>query len=215
MTVIAALVSLAACGEETSAKPADGPLTKDQIAAAALTQGDVKGYTISDGPTVAKDSSAHVTNEACRPIVGVLVPGTIAYDGRLVRRGIVKAAHDSSARASQSYQLALFSVESSQAAGAAIEKLKNAVTSCANGFQAEVSGEDRAVRRVLPNKTELGTGSVDFSLEYRTGRKVRFVVTSSGASLISVAASDQFAHQFVPVPKELVAAQREKVEKAS
>ncbi|MDT6969747.1 hypothetical protein AB0N39_00565 [Streptomyces cellulosae] len=209
--IIAALFGMAACGTETSEEGNAQPLSGAQLSQAALSQGDIAGYTIRDVSAGSKAGSAEVSDESCRPIADVLTPESLAYDGRLVQRDIWKTPTGSEV-ADASYRLMLLSAESGEAAEKAVQDLEKAVSSCGSGFEVTLSGEAHNVRQVLLNKSEFGDESVDFSFEYQMGMKRRYVVVSSGASLSIFSASNQRNNAFIAVPGELVDEQKSKLE---
>ncbi|SNX63206.1 hypothetical protein SAMN06272735_5008 [Streptomyces sp. TLI_55] len=202
------LLSVSACGSEDVQ-----PLSEAKLSQAALADGDVSGYSFREVEVSKGDDSVKMDKESCTPIAEAISPENIAYQDRLIRRGINKTPTGSE-RSEASYQLVLFSESSGSAADKTVDELKKAVSACAEGFAATLSGEASEIRRVILNKSHFGDNSVDFSLEYRTGMKMRYAVAASGASLIDFAASDQFAHTFIEVPTDLFDAQKSKLEKA-
>ncbi|MFF0364380.1 hypothetical protein [Streptomyces fungicidicus] len=209
--IIAALFGVTACGTEAGEEENAQPLSGAQLSKAALSQGDVAGYTIREASPGSKGGSAGASDESCRPIANALDPEAMAYGGRLVERDIWKTPTGSEA-ADASYRLMLFSAESTAAAEKAVQDLKKAVSSCGSGFEVTLAGEKYKVRQVLLNKSAFGNESVDFSLEYQMGMKRRYVVVSSGASLSIFSASNQLDNAFIAVPDELVDEQKSKLE---
>ncbi|MFC8421831.1 hypothetical protein ACFUN7_13265 [Streptomyces sp. NPDC057236] len=209
--IIAALFGMTACGTETGEEEDAQPLSGAQLSKAALSQGDIAGYTIRDLPAGSKGGSAGTSDESCRPIADVLDPEAMAYDGRLVQRDIWKTPTGSEV-ADASYRLMLFSAESREAAEKVVQDLEKAVSSCGSGFEVTLSGEKHKVRQVLLNKSDFGNESVDFSFEYQMGMKRRYVMVSSGASLSIFSASNQLENAFIAVPGELVDEQKSKLE---
>ncbi|MFS8204850.1 hypothetical protein ACLVWQ_40030 [Streptomyces sp. CWNU-52B] len=209
------LLSTAACGSDKGPGEEERkPLGKAELSSAVLTQGDVPGYTISDESDSNSDRSARASNKACQPIVAAMFPATAAFDGRVVLRSIVQTPKGSE-RPEASYQLVLSSAESESAARQAVQDLRSAVSACASGFKATLSGEEYKMRRAVVNKSDAGDNSVDFSLEYQMGAKVHYVMMQNGASLIRVSASNQFANEFVAVPSKIIKAQQQKLNKVN
>jgi hypothetical protein len=109
----------------------------------------------------------------------------------------------------------LSSAESESAAQQAVQDLRSAISACGSGFTATLSGEEYKIRRSFVNESDLGEKGLDFSLEYQTGMKIRYVMVQSGASSIRISASDQFARKFVAVPRKIIDAQQKKLEEAA
>lgn len=207
------MLSVTACGSGDGAAQSAQPLSEAKLSQAVLIDGDVSGYTVREVEGSEKGESAQTDKKSCMPIVEAMAPETVAYQDRSVRRGISKTPTGSE-RSEASYQLVLFSESSGSAADKAVDDLKKAVSACTDGFAATLSGEVNEIRRVTLNNSDFGDKSVDFSLEYRMGMKMRYVMAASGASLIDFSASNQFAHTFVEVPSELFEAQKGKLESA-
>ncbi|MEV7344069.1 hypothetical protein [Streptomyces sp. NPDC093544] len=207
------LLSATACGGDEGTAGSE-PLTKAQIKQAALNQGDVPGYTIRDNSDIKSDPSAQAVQKSCQPIVAVMAPVVSSNDERLALRSIVRTSTGSESPEA-SFQLVLSSAGSESAAEQAVQDLRNAISSCSSGFEVTLSGEDYRIRQVAANKTDLGDKSVDFSLEYQMGRKIRYVMVQNGASLTKISASDQFEHNFIAIPQKIVDAQQRKLDEAA
>ncbi|WP_158708962.1 hypothetical protein [Streptomyces sp. NRRL S-920] len=214
LSMTAVLLSATACGGDKGADSAGAePLTQAKLSSAALAQGDVPGYTISE-TTIDSGASARAAKKSCQPIVNAVYPAASAYDGRLVGRSIVNKPGDSQ-KPIVAHRLILSSAKSESAAEQSVKDLKSAITTCGSGFDTNLTGPTKKIRTVKTNESSLGHDVVDFSLEYQTGRKIRFVVVQSGASLASISAEDRFAHRFVAVPKRIVEVQQRKLDKAA
>ncbi|MGI5197343.1 hypothetical protein ACQEVY_27560 [Streptomyces sp. CA-288835] len=213
IAVTVALLSATACAEDKGTAENE-PLTKTQIAQAALNEGDVPGYTIRDNSGVQSDPSARAAKKSCQPIVAMMAPVASADDERLALRSIVKTPTGSESPEA-SYQLVLSTAGSESAAEQAVQDLRGAVSSCGSGFEVTLSGEDYKIRQVAVNKSELGEKAVDFSLEYQMGRKMRYVMVQNGASLTKISASGQFESKFIAVPQKIIDAQQRKLDEAA
>jgi hypothetical protein len=217
VTVASALMflSTAACGSENgSEEGGKEPLSKAELSSAVLNQGDVPGYTISDESDRNSDRSARASNKSCQPIVAAMFPAISALDGRVVLRSIVQTPKGSE-RPGASYQLVLSSAESESAARQAVQDLRSALSTCSSGFKATLSGQEYKMRRIVVNKSDGGENSVDFSLEYQMGAKVRYVMIQKGVSLTRISASNQFANKFVTVPSKIIEAQQQKLDETA
>ncbi|WP_150477203.1 hypothetical protein [Streptomyces alboniger] len=212
----ALLLTTAACGEDGGTGSAEGnPLSKAQLSDAVLTtQRDLPGYAIREVSGSGAEGSARAIKKVCQPIIDVTQPGATAYQKRLIMRSIAKKPTGSRNPAAV-YLLALLSTESEAAAEEFVKDLKSAINACDSGFRTTSTGIHNKIRSVTANKVRFGEGGVDFSLEYRTGVKIRYVVVQDGAALTNISAQDQFAHTYMPVPEEIVDAQRRRLEKVT
>ncbi|MGW5865799.1 hypothetical protein ACWFRJ_26855 [Streptomyces sp. NPDC055239] len=213
------LMAVAGCGDDkgsdSGGSAGDKPLSRSQLSSAALAQGDVSGYTISEVSGAGSGGSARTADKkSCQPIIDAMAPEASAYDKRLAARSIVKTPEGSD-KATAAYRLVLSSAKSESAAKQSVRDLKGALSACGSGFKTKPSGLTSKIRTVSENKSSLGDDGADFSVEYQMGRKVRYVVMQEGASLTSVAAEDEFANTFVAVPKEVLDAQERKLDKAA
>ena len=214
------LMSAAACGDDkgsdSGGSGGDKPLSRAQLSSAALAQGDVPNYTIREAPATGSGGAgpSRAAKKSCQPIVDAMHPEAAAYDKRLARRDIIKTPA-ASKNPTAEYLLALSSAQSESAAEQSVKDLKKAISDCGSGFETTPSGFTSKIRSVAANKSSLGDDGVDFSVEYRMGKKVRYVVKQKGASLISVSATAASDLKFVAVPGELVTGQEKKLEKAS
>ena len=216
------LMAAAGCGndkasdaEDSGGSGGDKPLSRAQLSKAALAQGDVPSYTIREASATGSGDAGptRTADKSCKPIVDAMHPEASAYDERLVRRDIVKTPAGSQTPAA-AYLLALSSAKSESAAEQAVKDLKEAIDSCSSGFETTPSGFTSKIRSVAVNKSGLGDDGVDFSVEYRMGKKIRYVVKQKGASLIRVSATAASSRKFVDVPSELVTGQEKKLDKA-
>jgi hypothetical protein len=212
ISITVVLLSTAACADDkgTGRKP----LSKAKASQAALSQGDVPGYTIRDNSGVKPDLSARVTKKSCQPILAVMAPGASADNQRLAVRSIVKTPTGSEVPKA-SYLLVLSSTDSEATTEQAVQDLRSAISSCSSGFEVTLSGENYKIRHVAVNKSYLGEKGVDFSLEYQMGRKIRYVVVQNGASLTRISAADQSESKFVAVPQNIIDAQQRKLDEAA
>ncbi|WP_159043847.1 hypothetical protein [Streptomyces sp. NRRL S-1521] len=211
--VAALLLTATACGDDKGTDPSGGePLTQKELSRSALDQGDVSGYEVTEVETV-KGRTPKAGNESCQPIVDAMFSDASAFDERAAARSIVEQTKGSRNPAA-AYRLVLSGVESESAGEQEVTGLKKAIADCGSGFSTDASGISKKIRSVRPNKSSVGEEGVDFSLEYQSGRKVRYVVKRVDASLLTIAAETQFAHSFTPVPQKIVEAQTSKLEKA-
>ncbi|MCX4665235.1 hypothetical protein OG453_00855 [Streptomyces sp. NBC_01381] len=131
-----------------------------------------------------------------------------------MRRDIIKTPEGSQTPTAE-YLLSLSSAKSESAAEQSVKDLKKAISACGSGFETTPSGLTSKIRSVAANKSDLGDDGVDFSIEYRMGKKVRYVVKQKGASVIRVSAVTASSLEFVAVPSELVTGQEKKLDKAA
>jgi hypothetical protein len=212
ISVAAVLLTAAACGDEKGSDSGSKPLSRARLSSAALAQGDVANYTITE--VSASTRSARAVKKSCQPIINAMYPEVSAYDKRLAGRSLVKTSENSQ-KPTAAYRLVLSSAKSESAAEQSVKALKSAIAACGSGFDTNLSGLGKKIRSVTANKSSFGDDGVDFSLEFQIGRKVRYAMVQHDASLISVSAEDEFAHTFVAVPNEIVNVQKRKLDKAA
>ncbi|MEV7140021.1 hypothetical protein [Streptomyces tauricus] len=211
IAVTICLLGVAACGgTDTEGEGGVSAPTKAQLTQAALTQGDLTGYTVKDNSDAQSETSARAAKEDCQPIVNAMNPETIAYDERIVRRSVAETKQPEA-----SFLIALSSVKSKEKANQAVSDLRTALSdsTCLTGFDSILSGESFNIRRVLTNATV--KDAVDFSIEAKNGMKVRYVFLAQGSALLRILAADPSFNHFVAIPKRLVAKQKQKVSKVS
>ncbi|WP_369211618.1 hypothetical protein [Streptomyces flavofungini] len=212
--VAAVLLTATGCGDDKkSDSSGDRPLTKAELSGAALKQGDVADFKITEIDT-GKGAAVKAENKSCQPIVDAMYPETSAYEKRVAARSIVQQTKDSR-KPAEDYRLVVSAAESGAASEDVLTDLKQAVADCGSGFSTDASSMTSKIRSVKANKSSAGEDSVDFSLEYQIGRKVRYVVKRVGASLLNVKAEHISSHTDVAVPQEIVKAQSEKLAKAA
>ncbi|MEU8953810.1 hypothetical protein AB0C93_05855 [Streptomyces sp. NPDC048518] len=215
------LMAAAGCGDDKGSDAEGGggsggdrPLSRAQLSKAVLAQGDVPSYTIREAPGTGDAGPTRTADESCRPIVDAMHPEASADGERLMRRSIIKTSEGSQTPTVE-YLLALSSAKSESAAEQSVKDLKKAISDCGSGFETTPSGMTSKIRSVKANKSGLGDEGVDFSVEYRIGKKARYVVKQKRASLISISAVAASSREFVAVPSELVTGQEKKLDKVA
>ncbi|MFD5701362.1 hypothetical protein [Streptomyces lasiicapitis] len=213
ISVTAALLTAAACGDEKET-PSSKPWSRDRLSSAVLVPGDVPGYKIRVESGADSKGLARSDKKSCQPIVNAMDPKDSAHDKRFVVRRLVKDLEDSQ-KPMADYLLVLSSVESQSAAEQTVKDLKKAISACGSGFKVGSSGLMSKIRRVTAQKSSLGNEGVEFSVEYQSRIKRRYVVTQQGASLATILAQHASLLRFASVPWQIVDAQRQKLEKAA
>lgn len=209
VSLAALLMGAAGCGDDKGSS-SPKPLSRAQLSSAALVQGDVRGYRINDESGADSKRSARTTKKSCQPIVNAMAPKASAYDKRFAVRRIIKSQNPTS-----DYLLVLSSAKSESAAEQTVKDLKEAVSACGSGFKTAPSGLMSRIRSVTADKASLGDHGVQFSVEYQSRMKSRYLVTQKGTTLTTILALDASSLRFVPVPQKIVDAQRQKLEKTA
>ncbi|MFD9861979.1 hypothetical protein [Streptomyces alboflavus] len=207
------LLTAAACGDDAGSSSSK-PLSRAQLSRAALAQGDVPGYKISNESRDGGKHPARSMAKSCQPIADAMDPKASAYGKRFAVRRIIKNSKGSQVSMAE-YLLVLFSAKSESAAKEAVKDVKKAISACGSGFKTASSGPTSKIRRVVPLKSRTGDAGVEFSVEYQSRMKRRYVVTQKGASMTTIVAQHASWLRYASVPQKIVDAQRQKLEKTA
>ncbi|MGW0819716.1 hypothetical protein [Streptomyces sp. NPDC002845] len=216
----------AAAEQSAPSESAVEPLTAAELEKAALVQGDVEKYTISEPGKGQVPSQDDVTtdSEECSPLAQSLVGATVADPAATVYRQAISGldGSDTSVDAALNVTTTLVPLSSyadADAAGAALKSLDDAVGECAGGFEGTAAGVPQKITEVAQDSAAPEGWDEALAVKVKVEQdgepgSLKLVVVRKGASLASfiafnaaaVVSGDDF-----DFPTELVDAQLAKL----
>ncbi|MEU9098247.1 hypothetical protein [Streptomyces sp. NPDC048361] len=197
----------------TEVRAAPGALNSDQLAAAALVTGDVKGFSAEPMEGGTPTSNSRTSKDACMPFVSVINGTPQPTPSATVFRRLTDTAEDG-----QADQTVVTEVLGAHPSGATevLPRLRTAIEACADGFTTR--GGDLEPSAFTEVKELPAPKAGDEALAYELMGEAQgdpvpmvFLVVRSGTTVVTYYAVDVTGDDTPQIPPRLAVAQAAKL----